>query len=85
MNQEITVTKEDVIAAYKIFLNRLPESSEAMQAKIGKGSDTILIGFTLADEFLKRPEVAEMLLRVAQQVLKDQRSIANAASTQQTH
>ena len=85
MNQEISVTKEDIIAAYKIFLNRLPESSEVMQAKVGKGSDTVLIGFTLADEFLKRPEVAELILKVAQLVIQEQKTIAMNDGTQQTH
>ncbi len=85
MNQEISVTKEDIIAAYKIFLNRLPESSEVLQAKVGKGSDTVLIGFTLADEFLKRPEVAEIILKVAQLVIQEQKTIAMNDGTQQTH
>jgi hypothetical protein len=85
MNQEISVTKEDIIAAYKIFLNRLPESSEVMQAKVGKGSDTVLIGFTLADEFLKRPEVAEVILKVAQKVVQEQKMIASNPENQQKH
>ena len=85
MNQEISVTKEDIIAAYKIFLNRLPESSEVMQAKVGKGSDTVLIGFTLADEFLKRPEVAELILKVAQKVVQEQKMVTTNAGNQQTH
>jgi len=85
MNQEITVTKEDIIASYKIFLDRLPESSEVLQAKVGKGSDTILIGFTLAEEFLNRPEVAEILLKLAQVVIKDQKTIAMSDQGQQTH
>ena len=85
MNQEISVTKEDIIAAYKIFLNRLPESSEVMQAKVGKGSDTVLIGFTLADEFLKRPEVAELILKVAQKVVQEQKLVTANAANQQTH
>ena len=85
MNQEIIANREDIIAAYKIFLNRLPESSEVLQAKVGKGSDTILIGFTLADEFLKRPEVAEVLLRLAQEVLNDQKTITATDRSQQKH
>jgi len=65
-------TKEDIIAAYKIFLNRLPESVQVVTARVGQNSELNLIDFTLSDEFLKRPEVAEIIARATKIALADQ-------------
>ena len=65
-------SKEDIIAAYKIFLNRQPESARVLQGRIGKSPEETLIEFALSDEFLSRPEVAEIILRTARQIGENQ-------------
>jgi hypothetical protein len=65
-------TKEDIIAAYKIFLNRHPESPFVLQPRIGKSIEENLIEFTLSDEFLNRPDASEIILKAAKIVLENQ-------------
>ena len=72
--QPLQMTKEDVIAAYKIFLNRLPESTAVIDRRIGSAAEANLIQFVLADEFLKRPEVSPMILGVAKQIIDRQKA-----------
>jgi hypothetical protein len=72
--QLLRMTKEDVIAAYKIFLNRLPESVTVMNLRIGGSTEANLIDFVLADEFLKRPEVSPLILGLAKQIIERQKA-----------
>jgi len=72
--QLLRMTKEDVIAAYKIFLNRLPESATVMNLRIGGSTEANLIDFVLADEFLKRPEVRPLILGLAKQITERQKA-----------
>ena len=65
-------TKEDIIAAYKIFLNRFPESVQVVNARVGQNSELNLIDFVLSEEFLKRPEAIEIITRVTKIVLADE-------------
>ncbi|MBU3626722.1 hypothetical protein ICN48_10815 [Polynucleobacter sp. JS-Safj-400b-B2] len=68
-------TKEDIIAAYKIFLNRHPESSFVLQNRIDKSIEENLIAFALSDEFLSRPDVAEIIQKAAKIVAENQKPI----------
>ena len=72
--QPLRMAKEDVIAAYKIFLNRLPESTTVMNLRIGGSTEANLIDFVLADEFLKRPEVSPLILGFAKQIIERQKA-----------
>jgi len=71
-------TKEDIIAAYKIFLNRHPESSFVLQNRIGKSIEENLIEFALSDEFLNRADVAEIIQKAAKIVAEDKKSTTAA-------
>jgi len=71
-------TKEDIIAAYKIFLNRHPESSFVLQNRIGKSIEENLIEFALSDEFLSRPDVAEIIQKAAKIVAENEKSTTAA-------
>jgi len=71
-------TKEDIIAAYKIFLNRHPESSFVLQNRIGKSIEENLIEFALSDEFLNRADVAEIIQKAAKIVAENEKSITAA-------
>jgi hypothetical protein len=71
-------TKEDIIAAYKIFLNRHPESSFVLQNRIGKSIEENLIEFALSDEFLNRADVAEIIQKAAKIVAENEKSTTAA-------
>ena len=58
------VTSEDVIAAYKIFLARQPESMSVVQPRVGMTTDMVLIDFLTSTEFLSRKGV-ENLIKIA--------------------
>jgi|GEM_PF-5034464 len=63
---------EDVIAAYKIFLGRLPESAQVVQQRTGLPVATLLIDFLASAEFLGHPMRAKLLLGLAKRVLEAQ-------------
>ena len=65
---------EDVIAAYKIFLGRLPESAQVVQQRTGLPVATLLIDFLASAEFLGHPMRAKLLLGLARRVIKTQTS-----------
>jgi len=71
-------TKEDIIAAYKIFLNRHPESSFVLQNRIGKSIEENLIEFALSDEFLNRADVVEIIQKAAKIVAENEKSTTAA-------
>lgn len=68
----LLMTREDVIAAYKIFLNRLPESFEVIQSRVNSSAEANLIDFALADEFIKRPDLPAIIYPVAKKILEAQ-------------
>ena len=68
----MNVSSEDIIGAYKIFLDRPPESAKVIETRLSKTAEVNLIDFVLSDEFLKRPEVSEIVLKAAQQVAEAQ-------------
>ncbi len=63
---------EDVIAAYKIFLGRLPESEQVVQQRTGLPVATLLIDFLASAEFLGHPMRAKLLLGLAKRVIETQ-------------
>lgn len=72
-------TAEDVIAAYKIFLGRLPESAQVVQQRMGPPVATLLIDFLASDEFLMHPERAKLILGLAKRVQEKQEAAAASA------
>jgi hypothetical protein len=74
-------TAEDVIAAYKIFLGRLPESAQVVQQRMGPPVATLLIDFLASDEFLMHPERAKLILGLAKRVEEKQAAAAAPTAT----
>ena len=74
-------TAEDVIAAYKIFLGRLPESAQVVQQRMGPPVATLLIDFLASDEFLMHPERAKLILGLAKRVQEQQAAAVTANVT----
>lgn len=72
-------TREDVIAAYKIFLGRLPESMEVVDPRVGVSPAALLVDFLASKEFLDQAPKAQLVLAVAKKIL-DERKQAQAAA-----
>jgi len=64
----VPATREDVIAAYKIFLDRLPENEEVITPRIGLARERILSSFMTSKYFLSRPKNIQLLLLTAIQI-----------------
>lgn len=62
-------TREDVIAAYKIFLGRLPESMEVVDPRVGVTPFALLVDFLASKEFLDQGPKSQLVLAVAKKVL----------------
>jgi hypothetical protein len=74
-------TAEDVIAAYKIFLGRLPESAQVVQQRMGPPVATLLIDFLASTEFLGHPERAKLILGLAKRVQEMQETSASSTTS----
>lgn len=74
----ITATREDVIAAYKIFLGRLPESMEVVDPRVGVSPAALLVDFLASKEFLDQAPKAQLVLAVAKKILDERKQAAAA-------
>ena len=74
----ITATREDVIAAYKIFLGRLPESMEVVDPRVGVSPAALLVDFLASKEFLDHPPKSQLVLAVAKKILDERKQAAAA-------
>ena len=63
---------EDVVAAYKLFLGRLPENLDVVQLRVGHPAERTLFEFMVAPEFLQKEDNAKRVLALAKQVLLEQ-------------
>ncbi len=71
--ETINATREDVIAAYKIFLGRLPESMEAVDPRVGVSPSAILLDFLISKEFLDQASKSQLILAVAKKILDERK------------
>jgi hypothetical protein len=69
-NQMLTkvMTGNDVIAAFKLFYDRLPTESDAIDQFKGKTSAELLRFFYSSSEFQKRPGVKNLILSAATKI-----------------
>lgn len=74
----ITATREDVIAAYKIFLGRLPESMEVVGPRVGVSPAALLVDFLASKEFLDQAPKSQLVLAVAKKILDERKQAAAA-------
>ena len=69
----LKATREDVIAAYKIFLGRLPESMEVVDPRVGVAPSAILLDFLISKEFLDQSSKSQLILALAKKILDDRK------------
>ena len=74
----MAMSAEDIIAAYKIFLKRVPESMEVVTPRVGLSAERVLFDFMSSSEFTNRPEVANLVFAVGKKIL-DERAAKNPA------
>ena len=77
----MTATREDVIAAYKIFLGRLPESMEVVDPRVGVTPAALLVDFLASKEFLDQTPKSQLVLAVAKKILDERRQAAAEGQT----
>jgi len=65
---EAVVGRDEVIAAYRLFLRRDPESEEVIAPRLGMARENLLSTFIVSPEFLQRAENVNLVLEVAKSV-----------------
>ncbi len=74
----LKMKRADAVAAYKIFLGRLPTEAE-IDTLEGQTCNQALVHFLLLDEFLERPEVAAVILLCAKKILARQKALSETS------
>lgn len=64
----IKMNAQDITAAYKIFLNRLPENELVVDSRIDKSPEEILISFMNAPGFLNKASFRNLILTLAKEI-----------------
>jgi len=62
------VGRDEVIAAYRLFLRRDPESDDVIAPRLGITREKLLSTFIVSPEFLQRAENVNLVLEVAKSV-----------------
>lgn len=63
-------TKEDITAAYKLFLGRFPENKEVVELRVGVDMPRLLRSFMLSEEFLLRQDNWPIIVEAARKVIE---------------
>ena len=79
---QIEMTREDVIAAFKIFLGRQPESEEVLKTWIGVKPQALLVDFLRSSEFLGNPTKSQLVLVLAKKILDERKEAAASSNLQ---
>ena len=74
--ESMLMSQEDIIAAYKIFLKRHPETMEVIKPRVGLTGDRVLVDFLSSSEFTSRPEVVNLIFALAKKLLDEQKAKA---------
>ena len=74
--ETIKAIREDVIAAYKIFLGRLPESMEVVDPRVGVSPSAILLDFLISKEFLDQASKSQLILALAKKILDERKQVS---------
>lgn len=72
---QLLATREDVTAAFKIFLGRMPESEKVIATWVGVKPQAILVDFLKSPEFLNHVQKSQFILALAKKILDDQRKL----------
>jgi len=70
------VGRDEVVAAYRMFLRRDPESEAVIAPRLGIARERLLSTFMVSPEFLQRAENVKLLLEVAKSLELRQAAVA---------
>ena len=70
------ISEADVVAAYKLFLGRLPETRKVIEARIGMHPERFLASFITAPEFRARKQFAPIILSLAKEIINENKKSA---------
>ena len=77
-----SITKNDIVSAYRIFLNRFPENEGVAKPWIGAPLEKLFTSFILSEEFLNRSEFWPSLVKAAQIALEKNKAKQAAANSE---
>jgi hypothetical protein len=79
-NGPLRMTREDVIAAYKIFLRRFPESDEVIQSRLNSRVEANLLDFAFVGEFIERADLPVIIFPIAKKLIEASAPAAESTS-----
>ena len=68
--QNKSTTEADVVAAYKIFLDRLPETRQVITSRVGVQPEKLLASFLVAPEFRARKQLHPIIVALAKEIIE---------------
>lgn len=69
--QQNATSEADVVAAYKLFLGRLPETKKVIQDRVGISPERLLVAFMTSQEFRTRKQFSPMILALAKEIIEE--------------
>lgn len=69
--QKNAISEADVVAAYKIFLGRLPETRQVIESRVGMHPERLLASFITAPEFRARKQFSPIILALAKEIIEE--------------
>lgn len=69
--QQNAISEADVVAAYKLFLGRLPETKKVIQDRVGISPERLLVAFMTSQEFRARKQFSPMILALAKEIIEE--------------
>jgi hypothetical protein len=67
-NKVTEMCYEDIVTAYRVFLRRLPESTNVVHSRVGATRERLLTSFLMSEEFLQHTSHLKILFDVAKSV-----------------
>jgi hypothetical protein len=76
--QKNAISEADVVAAYKIFLGRLPETRQVIESRVGMHPERLLASFITAPEFRARKQFSPIILALAKEIIEENKKLPTA-------
>jgi hypothetical protein len=77
----MSATNQDIVAAYKLFLKRFPESQDVIDLRIDQSMDTLMNAFILSDEFIQNKSNWNAVVEAAKKIIELNKRNAQASET----
>lgn len=81
--QGMQASQEDVVAAYKLMLGRLPENMAVVDQRVGRPSQALMAEFLFSPEFRNESSRQQLILALARQIINERAQAEKPPETQQ--